>query len=508
MEQGFPEWTELGQDSGLDPLGMQRPIEVIYQSLIPGISTITLRFRYYSFFPLILKHYEEHIRDPDPMRFRLFHRKCEALYALVCTYGEPELGITGSDWAHKILNEVGKNGAVDFTVAADPNAAESQRYLRNERGAFGGIYATQMSDMGLIHFPTRGQPNPNPVCSGTALALAEAFSRELGGAADQFFRVVQTGTIRVSSLESLEAMKPSKLKPGSNEHTLLTNILFGHMEARSERDLMRRSTLKMLLAMADASGSIPRAEQVKWHWFENAPVLHESNADQVPKLWFLFQACDLTRLAYEAILSAALTLLKAAPRRRMSLDDLTDELAGNIEITEGETWKDFSQRVAGGATVSAAQKYTLAMMNALDEGETAEQVRNAVSLIAILSGKALESPNLIEEALSGADYFQSLRTEAQFLDRACSSPADRVITDLIRERIIKRHLWVASRKFRKQSAYTFHMEPEEGVLRYRSHFGVSPSSPRIVQALRFLQDVSLINKQGTTPMGRAAMAAA
>lgn len=47
---GFPEWTELGQDGGLDPLGMQRPIEAIYQSLLPGISTITLRFRYYSFF--------------------------------------------------------------------------------------------------------------------------------------------------------------------------------------------------------------------------------------------------------------------------------------------------------------------------------------------------------------------------------------------------------------------------------------------------------------------------
>src|SRR3546814_980748 len=35
LGQGFPDWTELGQDSGLDPLGMQRPIEVIYQSLVP-----------------------------------------------------------------------------------------------------------------------------------------------------------------------------------------------------------------------------------------------------------------------------------------------------------------------------------------------------------------------------------------------------------------------------------------------------------------------------------------
>lgn len=27
FEPGFPEWTELGQDGGLDPLGMHRPIE-------------------------------------------------------------------------------------------------------------------------------------------------------------------------------------------------------------------------------------------------------------------------------------------------------------------------------------------------------------------------------------------------------------------------------------------------------------------------------------------------
>ncbi len=61
---GFPEWTELGQDGGLDPLGMQRPIEAIYQSLLPGISTITLRFRYYSFFVWMLEVYAREKGEP------------------------------------------------------------------------------------------------------------------------------------------------------------------------------------------------------------------------------------------------------------------------------------------------------------------------------------------------------------------------------------------------------------------------------------------------------------
>src|SRR3546814_15739333 len=90
------------------------------------------------------------------------------------------------------------------------------------------------------------------------------------------------------------------------------------------------------------------------------------------------------------------------------------------------------------------------MLDAMNAGETAQQVQNAISLIAILAEKATTEAALVEEALSGADYFQSLRTEAQFLGRNRAGDARRVISDLIRERVLKRHLWVASRKFRNQ----------------------------------------------------------
>ncbi len=508
LGDGFPEWTELGQDSGLDPLGMQRPIEVIYQSIVPGISTITLRYRYYSFFPLILKHYEEHIRHPDPDEFRAFQRRCEALFALICTHGEPELGITGSDWAGRTLSQArtqsGKTAIIDFSVGADPGADESLRYLRNKGGAFGAIYATQMSEMGLIHFPSAGDPNPNPICSDLALKLADAFSRELGATAGKFFEVVAAGEIALSSLQLFEAMKPSRLRLGGDEHILLTDILFGKSDTHKESDLMRRRTLQMLLDVTATSNAIPRAEQVKWHWFENVPNLQGGNAREVPHLWFLYQACDLMRLAYEVILSAALTLLEAAPRRRMTLSDLTEELIGFAMIVRDEAWEDFSFGLADGSM--SVREHAQAMLSKMEEGETAEQVRLAVLLIAILYDRSSASANLIEEALSGADYFQSLRTEVQFLDRSRAVPASHVIADLIRERILKRHMWVASRKFRNQKAYTFHMEPEEGQLRYRSHFRVSPSSPRLDQSLRFLHDIGLIDESGITERGRAEMA--
>lgn len=46
------------------------------------------------------------------------------------------------------------------------------------------------------------------------------------------------------------------------------------------------------------------------------------------------------------------------------------------------------------------------------------------------------------------------------------------------------------------------MEPEDGVLRYRDDFSVSPSSPRLDQALRFLRDIKFLDSEGLTDLGR------
>jgi hypothetical protein len=103
----------------------------------------------------------------------------------------------------------------------------------------------------------------------------------------------------------------------------------------------------------------------------------------------------------------------------------------------------------------------------------------------------------MDQALNAGEHFQSLRTEVRFLQERATDSAMAVVDLMIRDRILKRHLRVASRKFRNQKAYTFLMEPEDSVLRYRDHFRVSPSSPRLDQALRFLSDIKLIGDGGT-----------
>lgn len=505
---GFPEWTELGQDGGLDPLGMQRPIEAIYQSLLPGISTITLRYRYYSFFPWILEVYARNEHNTDPAAFRVFQRRCETLFALICCRGDPELGVAGIDWAQRQLSAIEGQSAestiVDFSIGADPATEESKRYLRNKGGAFGGIYATQMSEMGLIHLGD--QQNPISVCTMRALRLAEVFGSQLGDLADVFLTAVQAGQVSLLDLDRLAPIKPSAIITDGEEHHLLAEILLGKADAPTSADITRRRTMLMLLRLTDARKGIPRSEDAKWEWFSAEPVAtpDEAGTEGVQTLWSLYQACDLMRLAYENTLSVALSLLETAPSRRLTLDALVGRLMGLIDPPSNLSWQVYAGSLMADDGAAASAKRAATAMS--DATEQEDQVRASVSLIAALLAKASDMTDLMDASLNAAEHFQSLRTEVQFLKSRSAESAGSVVEAIIRDRILKRHLWVASRKFRNQKAYTFLMEPEDGVLRYRDDFSVSPSSPRLDQALRFLRDIKFVDSEGLTDLGRNELA--
>ena len=129
--QGLPEWTEMGQASGLDPLGMARPTEVVYQSLLPGISTITNRLRYYSFFPWILDRYARDSGSTSREEFFQFQRRSEALFALVGVAGRYNNGLSGANWASGLL--VMDGDVIDFGATAE--RLDGKGYLKNKGGA-------------------------------------------------------------------------------------------------------------------------------------------------------------------------------------------------------------------------------------------------------------------------------------------------------------------------------------------------------------------------------------
>jgi len=68
---------------GQDHLGVRAPCEAIYKQLLPGITNVTDRARYYSFYPWLLWAFERH--DGKLRRRPFFHtlRRADCLFTLI-----------------------------------------------------------------------------------------------------------------------------------------------------------------------------------------------------------------------------------------------------------------------------------------------------------------------------------------------------------------------------------------------------------------------------------------
>lgn len=113
---------------GLDPLGLQATSIRIYQSLVPNITNITNRLRYYSFFPWLVGLYEKLHHSDDPARFARFMRRGEALYALATLVDDQQGsdGLGGSNWASQHRAEAAINGIDSHPVCCMRSSGQNR----------------------------------------------------------------------------------------------------------------------------------------------------------------------------------------------------------------------------------------------------------------------------------------------------------------------------------------------------------------------------------------------
>jgi len=81
-------------------------------------------------------------------------------------------------------------------------------------------------------------------------------------------------------------------------------------------------------------------------------------------------------------------------------------------------------------------------------------------------------------------------------------PIEELLAKLIEERILRRHLWVALRKFRHQRDYTFLVETDDGKIKLRQKDGPTFTTPRLAPAITFLKDIHLIGEAGISKRGK------
>lgn len=522
----LPEWTFYAEKGGLDPLGMQNSSVSLYQRLIPGIGNVTLRMRYYGFYPWLARHYLQTNGSTDPEDWRLFLRKAEALYALIAFHAGAEFGVAGTQWATRAVTAARAAGGaitIDFAAAAAP--ASEDHYFAQKWGVFGLAYQSQLYAIGVL---SHGKGHSIPLPSEeSGMALAEGLESAIGEAAKLFKDVHARGVVTLAELDALNSAAPSQIAFNGAERDIYQRVLFRKSPDEQAPESFRTQTLLLVLKVAELLGSPPNAEDLRWVLYSG----QTSHGDRLEltdaalimhcERWRTYQANDLCHVALETLLRFVLDTLSGEPEGlppRQLLGQLVADmqeasgpapqswgaLLNDIELTDNA-----SDRARPDSEWSLADDImrTARRANGFVDGETAFK---AVQLLATLHKRSLQEawPLEIELGPLTSDAFHSLLSERDFLQQHESQGFWELIARLVEERVIRRHLAVAMRKLRQQKDYTFLIESQNGRLRRRKQDGPVYTNPRLQPAITFLKDIHVMGGQGLTSHGVEALAAA
>lgn len=517
-----PEWTEYQKKNGLDPLGMQNSSVNLYQTFLPGISNVTLRMRYYGLYAWLCRTYATSDGSNDPERWKTFVRRAEALYALIAYRAGNQGGVAGIQWAEKAYN--GASGdTIDFAAAADPDS--EAKYLKQAWGAYGAAYGSQLYAIGIFwESPDHVLPVPSKTYGDR---LAQIFEEELGERAALFAQLIIRGSATKEEIEELTPIVPSEIPAEGKERALYQELLFSPEESENPEARARRLSLQLVLRITALLKREPTAEEVRWILYAgqdqagNALELDDQAHEDQRQRWWVYHASDLCHIALETLLKFTLDTLgdhsSGVPLDRLvaicvdALIDAADPAPPTCSALV-DTTIPAANAFSGEAELSEFSLCLEIMRGAGRRHEIRcppETAWKAVQLLAILHKRVRDEDHPVEKELGGltSEAFQTLLTETRFLDAQGDAPLRETLAKIIELKIVRRHLWVAARKF-QHGDYTFLIESDEGRLRLREKDGPVFTNPRLGPAITFLRDIHLIGGQGLTDYGVEALSEA
>lgn len=420
-----PEWTEYRKKNGLDPLGMQNTSVGLYQTLLPGISNVTLRIRYYGLYAWLSAVYARQIGDTNPKTWQRFLRRAEALYALTAQRRGNETGVAGILWATAKL--AASDGEVAFAEDAEPGSPT--HYLKQPWGAYGAAYGSQLFEIGILaQARDHVIPVPSPQLGE---ALAECFESELSGIGARYIAAIERGSASLDDLDAFAALSPSEIPSDSAERQLYQDLLFSKTADGRPADQSRRQTLLLVLMLAQQLERLPEITDVRWALYagrlpDGTKLDLTQELDAQRRCWWAYQANDLSHICFETLLKFILDLLAGYPDG-VPLGNLIGEAVADIRTAAGAQytadWAGLLTQLPPAANAWAPddEQADLALTNALMKAARQEAACSAPTAwtalrqLAVLHNRVRDGQKQINENFGGFDsaIFRSILTETR-----------------------------------------------------------------------------------------------
>jgi len=508
---------------GRDPLGVQAINIHLYSVLIPGITNVTDRLRYYSFFPWILKLYKD---ENIKLDFVPFLRRAEFLFSVITNYhhiSEPSWSghMVGTMVIGQVISELNENKKITLSKYTGLDEGP-HRYFKNRLGGFGQYYLGVLVAMQILS----RKESLEFVLYPRGLELANAFNA--GNSKDQFISCILNDKVTTKELDAIkDDLCACNLKRNSVEYKLLADYLrAGDDPYVQEPTFMRRSSLALMFMM------LKQIQKTTDYWellnflyygmSENKKKFKvPDNLSDTANLWKYYVQHEFFSMALLSIFIGAQHLLDERQLGRFDIraNAWKKLVLGCDNNNLQESLKPCLAKLKKDPTLKEFLDY-------LDSSYKLEKVweSNALSEISIssfLSGKQYPADALfvgglvlmclvlravkdLEKEPAGANFhglfnqypinLKKLRED--YKNKWNSAKVSEVAGELIVDYVLNQHIEVAIRKLYTEGLATFRFLREDELYRHSEiEFDyVGKTSPRLRESLQMMADLRIVDE--------------
>ena len=322
-----PFWAENGGFTrGRDPLGIQNSSITLYGRLLPGMTNLTLRVRYYGFYCWILYEYD---RLPNRKDWKTltqhynFIRRGELLIGYIMAHTSSEqLSIIGSDFVGNHLNEIDNIGYYDIGAGADKfkNTPKGSVYWDYSSGALGQYYAGSLINLGLIEVVDKFFH-----IKDDGIKLAKAYMQSISeNSRKLFLEYLEKGKIDLDGIIKLEEFGIHKISISSAEWNFYRQLLLrddGEYFKTSDDKVASKRKQTIFLYLNYCKNNTPEQsfQVYRYDVFENHNSIDNSTFG-----WYYFFLIETYHYALETIFWAMLNELDG---RIISVADFIESIS-------------------------------------------------------------------------------------------------------------------------------------------------------------------------------------